>query len=198
MSAVTFSTGKPCKHGHLAPRYIVNGCCVQCAISQATARHKAHPDKMRAAVQKYRLAHPERPRAYSRAYAKAFPAKVKACNAAYYAKHPGKATADKLAWTRANPERHNATSMRTHTRKMNAPGRGVTAEQRQEILDAALGVCVYCNERRALNLDHIEPLLPGGAHDIENIAPACKSCNSSKSDHTLLIWLAYRALARAA
>lgn len=178
MQAATYFTGVPCKRGHLSPRRVKGNTCIECNV---------------AAVRRYRAAHPERNRACTRAYAKAFPEKVKASQAAYYAKNPAKASASKLAWTRANSERHSATSMRRHTRKLNAPGRGVSAEQRQEILDGALGLCAYCNERKKLNLDHIEPLLHGGAHDAENIAPACKSCNSSKRDMPLLVWLARRA-----
>ena len=30
--AVKYSTGKPCKHGHVAPRYTSNGLCVTCAV----------------------------------------------------------------------------------------------------------------------------------------------------------------------
>ena len=178
MSAATFLSDKPCKNGHMSPRRVNGNICVECNA---------------AAVRRYRAAHPERPRAYSRSYAQAFPEKVRASQAAWYAKNRGRATATKLAWTRANPERHSATSMRTHTRKLNAPGRGVSAEQRQEILDGSLGLCVYCNKRKKLNLDHIEPLARGGAHDIENVVPACKSCNSSKCDTPLLLWLATRA-----
>jgi 5-methylcytosine-specific restriction endonuclease McrA len=177
VSAATFLPDKPCKHGHLSPRRVKGNACVECND---------------AAVRRYRAAHPERPRAYARKYAKAFPEKVRAAQAAWYAKAPAKATETKRAWTRANPERHAATSMRRHARKMKAPGRGVTAEQRQEILDVALGLCAYCNERKKLNLDHIEPLARGGAHDVENVVPACKSCNSSKGDTPLLLWLAYR------
>lgn len=182
MKAETYCTGIPCKHGHLSARRVKGNTCIECNAD---------------AVRRYRAVHPERSRACTRAYAKAFPEKVRASQAAYYAKHPAKATAAKLAWTRANPERHAATSMRRHTRKMNAPGRGVTTEQRREILEGTLGLCVYCNKRKKLHLDHIDPLLHGGAHDVENVAPACKSCNSSKRDQTLIIWLARQAIVRA-
>jgi 5-methylcytosine-specific restriction endonuclease McrA len=66
------------------------------------------------------------------------------------------------------------------------------------LLEQSYGLCVYCNERRTVTVDHIEPLRRGGQHDIDNIAPACKSCNSSKHDTPLLVWLAKRALERAA
>lgn len=34
-------------------------------------------------------------------------------------------------------------------------------------------------------LDHIEPLYWGGAHTVENIVPACLSCNRSKGPRRL-------------
>ena len=38
------------------------------------------------------------------------------------------------------------------------------------------------------------PLSLGGAHDIDNIAAACVSCNSSKCDTPLEVWLATRTI----
>jgi hypothetical protein len=46
--------------------------------------------------------------------------------------------------------------------------------------------CVYCNkESDRLTKDHIIPVLYGGSNTIDNIVPACKSCNSKK--HTRLL-----------
>lgn len=42
------------------------------------------------------------------------------------------------------------------------------------------GKCVGCGERMPLTRDHIVPLALGGTHDIENIQPLCRNCNSRK------------------
>lgn len=44
--------------------------------------------------------------------------------------------------------------------------------------------CAYCDRRMKghLTQDHVTPLSKGGNHTMSNIVPACKSCNSKKSD----------------
>lgn len=76
--------------------------------------------------------------------------------------------------------------------KLSAPGNGVTVEQWEQIKEEYNYMCVYCCRKEPeidLAMDHIEPLSKGGAHDVENIAPACASCNSSKNAKTLLRYL---------
>ena len=50
--------------------------------------------------------------------------------------------------------------------------------------------CAYCGDRHAdLEVEHIVPLSRGGANDIRNVAPACRSCNQAKGARTLREWL---------
>jgi 5-methylcytosine-specific restriction endonuclease McrA len=51
----------------------------------------------------------------------------------------------------------------------------------------ASGPCVYCGDR-ATTADHVRPLSSGGRHVIENLVPACRSCNSSKHAALLSAW----------
>lgn len=47
----------------------------------------------------------------------------------------------------------------------------------------------YCGVAGAMTRDHIEPFQRGGAHDPENLLPACKPCNSAKGPRFLLEWV---------
>lgn len=53
-----------------------------------------------------------------------------------------------------------------------------------EIIARDGGECVYCGSRRALTIDHLIPLSKGGDNGMDNLACACKSCNSMKRDRT--------------
>ena len=51
----------------------------------------------------------------------------------------------------------------------------------------ASGPCIYCGAP-AVAVDHIRALARGGHEIPENLVPACRSCNSSKSDRLLTEW----------
>lgn len=52
------------------------------------------------------------------------------------------------------------------------------------------GMCAYCGIRPSNTFDHVIPLgWPGGTNEMVNLEPACKQCNSSKCNQTLLEWM---------
>lgn len=55
------------------------------------------------------------------------------------------------------------------------------------------GKCAYCG-LPAYSLDHIIPAVNGGTNEPWNIVPACRTCNSSKQDTDLFIWIDKRKL----
>lgn len=71
--------------------------------------------------------------------------------------------------------------------------------QWEELLSASGFKCFYCGtsieEGVGKNLatrDHVIPIMRGGHDDIDNIVPACKSCNSSKGNMTAEEYINYR------
>lgn len=48
--------------------------------------------------------------------------------------------------------------------------------------------CAYCGEKKPLEQEHFIPLNKGGEYTVQNIIPACKSCNSSKQDKDFSEW----------
>lgn len=50
------------------------------------------------------------------------------------------------------------------------------------------GVCSYCNQEVETVLDHVIPVNSGGKDSMDNIVPACQTCNSSKNDENVLKW----------
>lgn len=67
-----------------------------------------------------------------------------------------------------------------------APGAGFTGAQWLLRLEEFGGMCAYCLAAKATTMDHVEPISRGGAHDEQNIVPACSPCNASKGNRSLL------------
>lgn len=48
--------------------------------------------------------------------------------------------------------------------------------------------CAYCGTDGDMQIEHVEPISEGGAHDIGNIVPACGPCNTSKRTSDMENW----------
>ncbi|MGO4785119.1 HNH endonuclease [Cryobacterium sp. W22_MBD10_FK3] len=65
----------------------------------------------------------------------------------------------------------------------------LTAAQWADLL-AAWGGCAYCQSPSpALQRDCIMPISRGGRYTLENVVPACASCNASKHNNEVTGWL---------
>ncbi len=65
----------------------------------------------------------------------------------------------------------------------------LTAEQ-WTALQTAWGGCAYCGaDNSPLQRDCVLALSRGGRYTIDNIAPACRSCNASKLNHEVTTWM---------
>jgi 5-methylcytosine-specific restriction endonuclease McrA len=62
-------------------------------------------------------------------------------------------------------------------------------------LKVAWGGCAYCGARdKALQRDCVLALSRGGRYTLDNIAPACARCNTSKCNDEVTTWLRRRRL----
>lgn len=68
-------------------------------------------------------------------------------------------------------------------------GSGVSAEQWESRLREFNFCCAYCLMPGEMTLDHMTPLSHGGEHSLENVIPACGSCNSRKNTKNILEFL---------
>lgn len=84
------------------------------------------------------------------------------------------------------PEASRLRAKLRRARSKGAQGNHTEAEW-QAVLAEFGGGCAYC-PATAETKDHVVPLASGGSHDISNIVPACRSCNSSKQDKKLIVW----------
>ncbi|MGY2085801.1 HNH endonuclease [Blastococcus sp. SYSU DS0539] len=78
---------------------------------------------------------------------------------------------------------------RRRKRRMDAVEHDLSAEQ-WSALQAAWGGCAYCGATGTpLQRDCVQALSRGGRYTLDNIAPACRSCNASKCNDEVTGWL---------
>lgn len=66
-------------------------------------------------------------------------------------------------------------------------------------IKAAWGGCAYCGAAvGGLQKDCVLPLSRGGRYTVENVVPACRSCNASKGNEEVTHWLRRKRLDEAA
>lgn len=199
-----YFTGKPCKYGHIAARYVTNGICITCK----TAWNHADPDAAKAYFKAYREANISRKKANNKAWYGANCEKIKVQSQAryvnnreiykartreYYIANSEAVKAHVKAYREANPEHYAALRKawraanpgkvreRNYRRRAQKAG-GMTGAEFYDWINGERKVCFYCDIDCADNyhVDHIMPLSKGGLHVAANLVIACPSCNMRK------------------
>jgi len=83
-----------------------------------------------------------------------------------------------------------ASAARRRARRVGAECGCVSAPALDAVRQIAGGLCAYCGRQPAAHVDHVEPLADGGRHCVENLLPACASCNLTKGARPLAYLLA--------
>ena len=104
-------------------------------------------------------------------------------HAKHYQQNSDRIKANVASWNKENPDKRATYESRRRALKAGNGGSHTTEERLLKF--AQLGHhCVYCWQKTKLTIDHIIPLSRGGSDEIDNIVPACHSCNSKKHDKT--------------
>jgi 5-methylcytosine-specific restriction endonuclease McrA len=138
--------------------------------------YATHQLEGRARNRRRRAADPEKWRAYGRALYRLYRAK--------YPERYARMLELGRAWAKRNRPKlaHWASCYRA--RRAGALG-SHTFQQWMSCVEFHKWKCVYCGTSltpKTLTKDHVLPLFGGGTNYVENLVPACKSCNSSKRD----------------
>jgi len=71
----------------------------------------------------------------------------------------------------------------------------LTPAEWEAILLAWGEACAYCGRGgSALQKDCVQPLSRGGRYTRDNVVPACRSCNASKSNDEVTAWMRRKGL----
>jgi 5-methylcytosine-specific restriction endonuclease McrA len=84
-------------------------------------------------------------------------------------------------WRRTHRDMAAAQAARRYARVV-AAGPELTAEEREQVLDAYGHRCAACGSTKNLELDHIQPLAQGGTHAAENRQVLCHQHNLEKGN----------------
>ena len=63
------------------------------------------------------------------------------------------------------------------------------SREQWEALTAAWGGCAYCGALGPLQRDCVLAISRGGRYTLDNVVPACRSCNTSKCNDEVTGWL---------
>lgn len=93
-----------------------------------------------------------------------------------------------LAWVREWRAKHPE-KVREANHRRRAAVRSGSPDATKRIAELLQEPCAYCGSTERIEVDHIVPLIRGGRHVPENLAPACITCNRSKGDKLLEEWM---------
>jgi 5-methylcytosine-specific restriction endonuclease McrA len=87
-----------------------------------------------------------------------------------------------------------ARASRRRARRVAASGSDLTEAEWAVIL-GAWAACAYCGAAGpALQKDCVLPISRGGRYTLENVVPACRTCNASKCNDEVTSWMRRRRL----
>jgi len=157
--------------------------CKACRAVYNKAYREANAEETAARMRAWCQANPDYHKAWRDEHADEIAAQAKM----YSAAHADEIAARLKAWRESNPEQAAAQQRRRRARLVNAT---VEDFDEKEVWERAGYACVYCGATDNLSIDHIKPLSKDGAHGLDNLCVACRSCNSSKGAKPLIGWLA--------
>jgi len=110
---------------------------------------------------------------------------IRARHKAYANKNKKQVAAYGANWIKENPEKNRAKRARRRALQNKASVYELPKKYIERLYKQS---CVYCGSQNLIEMDHVIPLDKGGNHSIGNIAPACRACNRSKGNKTVMEW----------
>lgn len=161
------------------------GCyCRECAARLVKEWRDKNPEKQKAIKQKSYWSNPERARENSRRAYRKNPQYGIRYAVEWNRKNKKLSSEYRKRYFKKNPEKLRFRwRNRSHRKRSNGNYKRFTIKDWDAIKKRFNHRCCYCGRDEKLTQDHIIPLAKGGAHSPENIAPACRDCNSRKQDN---------------
>jgi flagellar biosynthesis GTPase FlhF len=120
-------------------------------------------------------------------WAKDNPGARKAASSKWRENNMERQKATEKRWRENNKARNNIKTQRRNTKKKLLKN-DLTAAQWEQIKKEFGSACCYCGQVKKLTIEHFIPLDKFGELTINNVLPACSSCNSSKKNKDFFYW----------
>lgn len=156
--------------------------CAKCG----GGRDGAHCSYCRSCYNAYKREHYAKNRhkevARSSAWNKANAEKVAANMRAARSRDPERFRQAAKVWRAANPEAVKAYDCNKRIKRKSASQGRIEPWEMRIVLECFSEMaCHYCGTKRhKITVDHKIPIARGGRHEVKNLVPACRSCNSAK------------------
>lgn len=174
------------------PKKLYNGFCIDCGVEVDLKKLRCLPCS-NSKRNSYRKKDKEKTRKYNRDYYRRNSEKVKEIARRNYLRHKHRVIEYAKRWNKTHKRQRVITmvfqNQKRRSRLKANGGRGFNNRQWKDLLIRSGGKCVYCRKAEATSMDHIYPISLGGGHDVYNIVPACRMCNSTKRAYEPLRWI---------
>ena len=112
------------------------------------------------------------------------------CEVAYQAAYRAKNKDRLVARKRIEHEKNLGALRQSECRAATMAGGEVSKQEWLDTLELFNNCCAYCLRSDVkVEIDHFMPLSRGGKHTADNLVPACRSCNSSKGNRLISVWV---------
>lgn len=144
--------------------------CKACVVSRYKGYYLKNKEKIKLYISKHKAINRDRYNELSRIWAK---------------NNPEKRALARKKWKAKNRELVNHYEKARQNRLSGATG-SHSLKEWTCLIDKYNNCCFYCGMHKPLTKDHIVPISKGGSDNIDNIVPACVSCNSRKGNKHLV------------
>ncbi len=160
--------------------------CKICNCAEARNWVASNPEKAAQARKAWAENNKEKTAEIKRNYWKANPRKVAASNRKWQQANKAHVKAVQDEWARNNREMVYSRAARRRAKKKQNKIYYILPRDLKRLYAAN---CHYCQEQAPIEADHVISVDYGGDHGIGNLLPACRTCNASKGNKTIMEWL---------
>lgn len=182
-------TGRPCIHGHVAPRKTSDRNCVDCTKARAPEKNARGREQRRLHAKESRAADPQKFRDQKSKWREANKEKVAQGLRESYLRRKEKVLAYQKEWRAKNPEKVRENLAKRRVRKVDGMQRLPRGFFKQ-LGELQKWKCIGCltDIKATYEVDHITPLAKGGRHEAGNLQLLCMPCNREKKAKDPIDW----------